>query len=252
MKARRRGSPTVFSMILRHGLLLLLLAAGVAAAGRQLPARSALGDAHAGARSPHGRQLTQATGACQQRGAATFSLAASFTVLGEPGSANLSAVLATCLGLGPCQFRARGSRACSARARPRDLPGDAAPRSCAAGARGVLACGGLAASPALAQAAAGGRCAEDAQGRGAVCLGAVVGARLHASLKAGKCTAQCTAVTTLPLVAAAGAGACTAVQLELPAARRAWSRPCFHHWLRCSGPVRDTVLPTNGVRQRLR
>ena len=172
MKARRRGSPTVFSMILRHGLLLLLLAAGVAAAGRQLPARSALGDAHAGARSPHGRQLTQATGACQQRGAATFSLAASFTVLGEPGSANLSAVLATCLGLGPCQFRARGSRACRARARPRDLPGDAVPRSCAAGARGVLACGGLAASPALAQAAAGGRCAEDAQGRGAVCLGA--------------------------------------------------------------------------------
>ena len=82
-----------------------------------------------------------------------------------------------------------------------------------------------------------------------MCLGAVVGARLHASLKAGKCTAQCTAVTTLPLVAAAGAGACTAVQLELPAARRARSRPCFHHhWLRCSGPVRDTVLPTDGVR----
>ena len=61
-----------------------------------------------GARAPHGMQLTQQASSCPNADSAAFSLLAGFVVLGEPGRADLPSVLATCLGLGPCQFPGRG------------------------------------------------------------------------------------------------------------------------------------------------
>lgn len=200
-------------------LVFLLCAVSPAAAGRQWRALGQRPDEQTGAWAPHGMQLTQQASSCPNAGFAAFSLLAGFVVLGEPGRAELPSVLATCLGLGPCQFQAGAMTACSAQTQARTSPSAAEGRRCAAGARSVVACGGTAVSVALVEAALRGQCKEDQQASSALCLGTLIEQRLYAAILAGNCTEQCTAAAALPLVATAGTSGCTSVQMSFPVPR---------------------------------
>ena len=201
-------------MGLWHHLALLLLVSGHAVCGRQW--RSPRQRADAGT---HGRLLKQQSASCPHEDASAFKLSTTFVVLGVASEANVPSVLATCLGLGRCQYQAGGVAACSTRTQARSVPAAPDGPRCAAGARSVLACGGAAVSPALAQAAQRGQCAEDVGGRAALCLGVLLQRELYKAIRAGNCTEQCTASAHLPLVASAGAAPCTSVQMSLPVAR---------------------------------
>ena len=200
-------------------LALLLLVSGHTACGRQWRAPEQRGGASSVSLAPHGRLLIQQSASCPRTDASAFNLSTAFVVLGKAEQASLPGVLATCLGLGRCQYQAGGVAACSVRTQARSVPATPDGRQCAAGARKALACGGAVVSPALAQAAQRGQCEEDAGGRATLCLGVLLQPELYAAIREGNCTEQCTAGADVPTVAFAGATPCTSVQLSFPAAR---------------------------------
>ena len=206
-------------MGLWHHLALLLLVSGHAACGRQWRTPGQRCGESGVSLAPHGRLLKQQSASCPRMDASAFNLSTAFVVLGKAEQASLPGVLATCLGLGRCQYQAGGVAACSARTQARSVAAAPDGRQCAAGARKALACGGAVVSPALAQAAQRGQCEEDASGRAALCLGVLLQRELYTAIRAGNCTERCTAGADVPLVAFAGATSCTIVQLSFPAAR---------------------------------
>lgn len=219
LKGHARGLVPNGLMGLWHHLALLLLVSGHAACGRQWRAPGQHVDASSVSLAPHGRLLKQQSTSCPRVDASAFNLSTAFVVLGQAEQASLPGVLATCLGLGRCQYQAGGVAACSIRTQARSVPATPEGRQCAAGTRKTLACGGAVVSPALAQAAQRGQCEEDAGGRAALCLGVLLQRELYTAVRAGNCTEQCTAGADVPLVAFAGATPCTSVQLSFPAAR---------------------------------
>lgn len=206
-------------MGLWHHLALLLLVSGHTACGRHWRAPGQHGDASSGSLALHGRLLKQQGTSCPRVDASAFNLSTALVVLGNAEKASLPGVLATCLGLGRCQYRAGGVAACSTRTQARSVPATPDGRQCATSARKTLACGGAVVSPALAQAAQRGQCEEDAGGRAALCLGVLLQREVYTAVRAGNCTEQCTAGADVPLVAFAGATPCTSVQLSFPVAR---------------------------------
>ena len=206
-------------MGLWHHLALLLVVSGHTVCGRRWHALGQRSDASGVSLAPHGRLLKQHSTSCPNADVSAFNLSTAFVVLGDAERAGLPGVLATCLGLGRCQYRAGGVAACSTRTQARIVPATPDGRQCVTGAHKALACGGAVVSPALAQAAQRGQCEEDAGSRAALCLGVLLQRELYTAIRAGNCTEQCTASADVPLVAFAGATPCTSMQLSFPAAR---------------------------------